>query len=77
VELAPQLQRACEDLAALERKVERVRPLQEREDERRRLVSEASELHREITALRSSWSWRLTAPLRRIIAALTGVDSRA
>ena len=77
VELEPQLQRAREELAALERKVTRVRPTQESEDERRRLVFETSELRREVTALRSSWSWRLTAPLRRIYAALTGVDSRA
>ncbi len=74
VELGPALQRAREESAALASKVERVRPLQEREDERLRLSSEAAELRREVAALRSSWSWRLTAPLRRIYALLAGVD---
>ena len=74
VELGPALQRAREESAALASKVERVRPQQEREEERLRLSSEAAELRREVAALRSSWSWRLTAPLRRIYALLAGVD---
>ena len=54
VELGPALQRAREESAALAAKVERVRPQQEREEERLRLSSEAAELRREVAALRSS-----------------------
>jgi GT2 family glycosyltransferase len=77
VELGPALRRAREELSALAMKVERVRPQQEAEDESLRLAFEASELRREVAALRSSWSWRLTAPLRRIYELFTGVDRRA
>jgi GT2 family glycosyltransferase len=77
VVLGPALQRAREELAAVERKVEGARRQQEREDERRRLAFEASELRQQVAALRSSWSWRLTAPLRRIYELLTGVHPRA
>lgn len=62
--LDPSLRRAAEELAAVEAKVRRVRPEVERETERQRLAWEAVELRREVTALRDSWSWRLTAPLR-------------
>jgi glycosyltransferase involved in cell wall biosynthesis len=72
VELAPALQRAQEELAALTAKVARVQRQQEQNDEHRRLTSEASELRKEVAALRASWSWRLTGPLRRVYALLTG-----
>ena len=68
----PAMARAREELAALASKAERVRPEQERADEHVRLVWQAAELEREVAALRASWSWRLTAPLRRIFALLTG-----
>jgi glycosyltransferase involved in cell wall biosynthesis len=64
--LDPSLRRAAEELAAIEAKVRRVRPDVERETERQRLAAEAAELRREVTALHNSWSWRLTAPLRRL-----------
>jgi glycosyltransferase involved in cell wall biosynthesis len=77
VVLQPALQRAREELTAVERKVELVRPHQELEIERRRLAAEAVELRGEVAALRASWSWRLTAPLRFLYELLTRVDSRA
>lgn len=74
--IEPALGRAREELAALARKVERVRPEQERADELVRLTWQAAELEREVTALRSSWSWRITAPLRRLFAAVTGENRK-
>lgn len=73
--LDPALRRAAEELAAVEAKVQRLRPAQERESERQRLVWEAAELRREVAALRSSWSWRLTAPLRAASEAF-GIPAR-
>ena len=70
--MEPALRRAREELAALADKVERVRPRQEHADEHERLVWKAAELERDVAALRSSWSWRITAPLRRMFAIVTG-----
>jgi hypothetical protein len=76
VEVEPALRRAREELTAIERKVERARPRQEAADERVRLEWQASELRREVDAMRASWSWRLTAPLRVLYGVITGRDAR-
>ena len=60
----PALRRAKEELAAAERKVARARAEVELEQDRDRLAWEATERAREVHALRQSWSWRVTAPLR-------------
>ena len=73
--LEPSLRRAAEELAAVDAKVRRVRPEQERETERQGLRWEAAELRRELAALRSSWSWRLTAPLRRAYDLIVSASS--
>lgn len=70
VVVEPALRRAREELAATERKVDRVRSELQRDEERDRLAWEVAELRREVTALRLSWTWRLTAPLRRLYGAL-------
>jgi glycosyltransferase involved in cell wall biosynthesis len=62
----PALRRAREETKAAERKAERVRSELQLREERDRLAWEATELRREAAALRSSWSWRVTAPLRRL-----------
>ena len=76
VAVVPALRRAREELTAIERKVERARPRQEAADELVRLQWQTSELRREVDAMRASWSWRLTAPLRGLYAAITRRDSR-
>jgi glycosyltransferase involved in cell wall biosynthesis len=74
VELEPALRRAREELDAISRKAERVRATRAVEEERERLASKAGELEREVRSLRASWSWRITAPLRKVYARITGVD---
>jgi glycosyltransferase involved in cell wall biosynthesis len=66
VTLDPALERAREELAALADKVARTRARREREEEHERLASKAAALEHEVHALRNSWSWRLTAPLRTL-----------
>lgn len=68
----PALRRAQEELAGIERKAERVRAEHQRKLDLDRLRWETSELRKEVSALRSSWSWRITAPLRRLYGAMTG-----
>ncbi|HSC25949.1 MAG TPA: glycosyltransferase [Vicinamibacterales bacterium] len=63
--LQPQLDRAREELTAAREKVDRLRPTVEALRDRERFAVEARELRREVAALRSSWSWRLTAPIRK------------
>lgn len=74
IELEPALDRAREELDAISRKAARVQAARALEEERERLAWKAAELEREVRELRASWSWRITAPLRKVYARLTGVD---
>jgi len=74
VELGPAMRRAREELDAVSRKAARVRAVRAVEEEHERLAWKARELEREVRELRASWSWRVTGPLRRIYARITGVD---
>jgi len=74
--LAPSLDRAREELSAVGAKAARVKEARAKEEEREHLTCKAAELEREIAALRASWSWRVTAPLRRIYSMLTARGSR-
>jgi glycosyltransferase involved in cell wall biosynthesis len=74
VELEPALQRAREELDAIAGKAARVEAARALEEEREHLSWKAAELEREVRNLRASWSWRLTAPLRKVYARLTGEE---
>ena len=63
------LARAEEELKAVAAKAARARADVQREQALARLEWEVSELRREAHALRRSWSWRLTAPLRMVYRA--------
>ena len=71
-ELDPALARAREENTAIAEKVSRVTARVELRQQKEQLASEAGELRREVAALRASWSWRITAPLRRVYALVTG-----
>ncbi|MFL6280526.1 MAG: glycosyltransferase family 2 protein [Vicinamibacterales bacterium] len=70
--LEPARRRAREELAAVARKAERARGERAREEEHERLRWKAAELEREVAAVRASWSWRLTAPLRTLYSIVRG-----
>jgi glycosyltransferase involved in cell wall biosynthesis len=73
--LAPALDRAREELSAASEKTARVGAARAKEETLERLTWKAAELEREVAALRGSWSWRLTAPLRKIYSILTARGS--
>src|SRR5262249_19674849 len=72
VDLEPALRRAREEALAAETKAARVRQIRAREEEQERLAWKVGELEHEVAALRASWSWRITAPLRRVYGFLIG-----
>ncbi len=83
----PEIERRRAEVEPLERKVEEVRRQEAERAEKARLAAdlvghrralanaeaEIETLRREASALRRSWSWRLTAPLRSVLARLPGV----
>ena len=70
VVLEPALRRAREELDAVAHKAQRVQTVRVREEEQERLAWKAAELERQVVALHASWSWRITAPLRKLYALL-------
>ena len=70
--LEPALRRAREELAATREKKTRLQAVRVREEEQERLAWKAAELERQISDLHASWSWRITAPLRKLYALLGG-----
>jgi GT2 family glycosyltransferase len=70
--LDPSLERAREELAAVAAKAARALTDRSREEAREHLAWKASELEKDVAALRGSWSWRITAPLRKLYGLLGG-----
>jgi glycosyltransferase involved in cell wall biosynthesis len=64
--LEPALRRAREEAGAVAAKAAKVRAQRERDDQLAGLRAQAAALHAEVLGLRSSWSWRISAPLRRL-----------
>lgn len=72
--VGPSLRRAKEELAAIRQKANRARVDQERDEEIEHLRWKAGELERRVADLHASWSWRLTAPLRRLYSVFRGTS---
>jgi glycosyltransferase involved in cell wall biosynthesis len=72
VTLEPALRRAREELDAISGKVSRAQAIRAREEEHERLAWKAAELERHVADLHGSWSWRVTAPLRKLYSLLRG-----
>lgn len=70
--LTPALARAAEERAALAAKVHRLSPLVAALEERTVLAARADEAERRLADVHASWSWRMTAPLRRVYSWITG-----
>jgi glycosyltransferase involved in cell wall biosynthesis len=71
VVVRPALRRAREEMTATAHKAARVRAEHERKQELERRRLQVSELGKEVRALRASWSWRLTTPLRKVYEVMT------
>jgi glycosyl transferase family 2 len=71
--LEPGLERAAEELRALHAKETRVRAQQLAREEWDRLAHQVNQLQTEVSSLRTSWSWRITGPLRWVYSRLMGV----
>ena len=65
--LEPELRRAREELDAVAARAARARVERERQEALEHLTWRTGELEREVRDLRASWSWRGTAPLRRLL----------
>jgi len=70
--LEPQLRRAREELDAATARAARARIERGRQEAVERLTWKTGELEREVRELRASWSWRITAPLRRLLDLFRG-----
>ena len=70
--LEPALRRAREELAAASDKSARVRAVRALEEQNEQLAWKAAELERQVADLHASWSWRVTAPLRRLYSLARG-----
>jgi glycosyltransferase involved in cell wall biosynthesis len=68
--LDPALRHAREELDVLSVKAQRAASVRAAEEAHERLVWRAGELEKEVRDLRASWSWRMTAPLRRLYSLL-------
>jgi glycosyltransferase involved in cell wall biosynthesis len=70
--LQPSCRRAREEADAVAAKAGRARAIVEARARQEETAWRAGELEREVRELRSSWSWRITSPLRVLFAIATG-----